>query len=167
MGKERVMKHAVPLTVIQKQMFDFIETALKDEEALLSDEEVMEFWKEFHQELKLCEEETVLQKDEIQEVVTFLYEEPTEEMLEQQSIPDEVVINPNDGLKAFLNVHIRVLFLGIMSLNILWMEVLSRNYGDNAMIELMEYLMIIIVIGFLLSWIKPDKKVFWKISGHD
>ena len=161
MGKERVMKHAVPLTEIQKQMFDMIETALGDKETLLSDEEVMEFWKEFHQELKLCEE--VSQKDEIQEAMTFFYEEP----IEEQWISDEVVIDPIDGIKEFFNVPIRVLFLGIMSLNILWMEVLSRNYGNHAVINLMEYLMILMVIGFLLSWIKPEKKVFWKISGHD
>lgn len=161
MGKERVMKHAVPLTEIQKQMFDMIETALEDKETLLSDVEVMDFWKEFHQELKLCEE--VLQKDEIQEMVTFLYEEP----IEEQWISDEVVIDPIDGIKEFFNVPIRVLFLGIMSLNILWMEVLSRNYGNHAVINLMEYLMILMVIGLLLSWIKPEKKVFWKISGHD
>lgn len=161
MGKERVMKHAVPLTEIQKQTFVMIETALEDKETLLSDEEVMEFWKEFHQELKLCEE--VSQKDEIQEVVTYLYEEP----IEEQWIPDEVVIDPIDSMKEFFNVPIRVLFLGIMSLNILWMEVLSRNYGNHAVINLMEYLMILMVIGFLLSWIKPEKKVFWKISRHD
>lgn len=164
MEKERVMKHAVPLTEIQKQMFDMIETALKDQEALLSDEEVMNFWKGIHQELKLCEE--VSQKDE---AVTFLYEEPIQEgsKKEQQWISDEVVIDPIDGIKEFFNVPIRVLFLGIMSLNILWMEVLSRNYGNHAVINLMEYSMILMVIGFLLSWIKPEKKVFWKISGHD
>lgn len=169
MGKERLMKHAAPLTEIQKQMFDFIETALKDKDELLSDEEVIAFWSEFHQELKLCEEEKVSKKDEIQEVVTFLYEEPTEEIQVQKQhlIMNEVVIEPIDGIKAFLNGHIHILFLGIMSVNILWMEVLSRNYGNHVIIELMEYLMILMVIGFLLSWIKPEKKVFWKASAHD
>lgn len=173
MGKERVMKHAAPLTDIQKQMFAFIEEYLNDKDELLSNEEVMEFWSGFHQELKLCEEETVSQKDEKQEVVTFLYEEPEEimQVLEQEMnqalILDEVEVDPIDGIKEFLSIHIHVLFFAVMSLNILWMEMLNRNYGNNSIIQLMEYLMIIIVIGFLFSWIKPNIKVFWKTSAHD
>ena len=121
----------------------------------------------------LCGQKEASQRVEEEEVVTFLYEEPEEIMQEleqemnQVSISNGVVIDPIDGIKEFLNIHIHVLFFAVMSLNILWMEMLSRNYGNNSIIQLMEYLMIIIVIGFLLSWIKPDKKVFWKTRAHD
>lgn len=167
MGKERVIKHAVPFTGIQEQMFEWIEVELADKEEILSDEEVISFWSSFHQELMDYEKTAASQHEELPAVRTFVYEESIEELAKLEQVPDKVMINPVDGIKAFLNVHIRVLFLGVMSLNILWMEILDRNYGDNAMIQLMEYLMIIMVIGFLISWIKPDKKVFRKMSTHD
>ena len=167
MGKERVIKHAVPLTDIQEQMFEWIEAELADKEEILSDEEVTSFWSSFHQELMDYEKTAASQHEELPAVRTFVYEESIEELAKLEQVPDKVMIDPVDGIKAFLNVHIRVLFLGVMSLNILWMEILDRNYGDHAMIQLMEYLMIIMVIGFLISWIKPDKKVFRKMSAHD
>ena len=131
MGKERVMKHAVPLKNCQEQewLYDFIEVTFRDD--------------------------SELKRDEMTEV-----EDEKEEHM-------DIVIDHTGVLKNYINISIRILFIAIMSIHILWMQYLETRYTNTPLIQLVKWLMITLVVGYIISWIKPYDKVFWKIHAHD
>lgn len=131
MGKERVMKHAVPLKNCQEQerLYDFIEVTFRDD--------------------------SELKRDEMTEV-----EDEKEEHM-------DIVIDHTEVLKNYVNISIRILFIAVMSIHILWMQYLETRYTNTPLIQLVKWLMITLVVGYIISWIKPYDKVFWKIHAHD
>lgn len=131
MGKERVMKHAVPWKSCQEQewLYDFIEVTFRDD--------------------------SELKRDEMTEV-----EDEKEEHM-------GVIIDHTEVLKNYVNISIRILFIAVMSIHILWMQYLETRYTNTPLIQLVKWLMITLVVGYIISWIKPYDKVFWKIHAHD
>ena len=131
MGKERVMKHAVPWKNCQEQewLYDFIEVTFRDD--------------------------SELKRDEMTEV-----EDEKEEHM-------DIVIDHTEVLKNYVNISIRILFIAVMSIHILWMQYLETRYTNTPLIQLVKWLMITLVVGYIISWIKPYDKVFWKIHAHD
>lgn len=156
MGKERVMKDVPPFTDFQKCMVEFIEAFCSDRIEPLSDEERDLFWNQFHKKLLFHEKKKSTHKEESKTA-----EEEKEAVLEQ------IATTSIDRIKRCLNVNIRLLFLLVMSFNIIWMQVLSKTYGNNTLIIFVKWMMIIAVVSFLISWAKPYKKAFWNISVHD
>lgn len=165
MEKEKVMKHAAQVTEFQERMFDFIEESFRDDAELQTKQKTEQFWEQLHYRLEIEEEQESALKTEIVEK-TEKIEEPVQQA-SNQIIEEKIMIDQSGVLSTFLNINIRILFLVIMSINIIWMQYLSMKYGSRLLILVMKWMMIMVMVCYMIYWIKPYRRVFWKKRTHD
>ena len=172
MEKERVMKHAAPSNKYQEWMFDFIEESFRDDAELLTTQETEQFWEQLHQKLEINEMQEVEEKQEmVVESKVWQVTEKVEEHIDlvesDHEEEEHIVIDQSSVIRDFLNINIRILFLVIMSINIVWMQYLSMRYGSRSLIQIVKWLMIIILFCYMISWKKPYVWFIRKRQAHD
>lgn len=141
-------KRIVPSTDGKQGQGDFIKQSL-EQKTKLTDQEKDQFWNQFYQEFILFKQQAE-QCDNSRFQIALIEKQKENEGKNKKDIKLTAL--------TFLNRHICIIFLGVMSFNILWMQMLLQRFGNNHIVQLMKWLMIIITLGISLSLIRPHKR---------
>lgn len=146
--KKRVMKHAVPLSEDEEFLFEYYKESSKQKVKPLTEQEKDQFWDDFYREFLIYKQEEECADSAILEVVDNL----DINKQDQRSDEEIEIISKTDNIVH--NSPVRILFFGGMVLNILWMQLLIHNYGNNLLIQIIKWAMIILTGCITFSWIK-------------
>lgn len=136
-GKE--MRSVVPPT--EGTEVDSVTQSL-GQKTKLTEQEKDQFWNQFYQEFMLYKQERKQYENSCFEQAVIEEQNGDEEI---NAVERKTTSTPGD--KTFLNHHICMLFFSVMSLNILWMQLLLQRFGNNPVIQLVQWMMIIATLG--------------------